>query len=258
MSKGVLVDTTRCIGCRSCQIACKAWHDLDARYKPSNGTYTSPEKLSADCYTLIEFFEKKTGDQPSWKFVKDQCLHCQDPACASACPVGALKKTSQGPVVYDQWLCIGCRYCMLACPFQIPKYEWDTTDPWVQKCNFCASRVESDMEPSCVKACPMDVMYFDDYAKVAQEAERRINNFPGKYVNHIYGYREAGGTSWMYIADRPFRELGFNTDVSDSPYPAMTWKPSLSKILWEEAGLLAILGGILYLRNRRNHEEGQK
>ena len=147
---------------------------------------------------------------------------------------------------------------MLACPFQIPKYEWDTTDPWIQKCNFCASRVESDMEPACVKACPMGVMYFDDYDKVAQEAEKRINNYPGKYVNHIYGLREAGGTSWIYIADRPFQELGFNTEVRDSSYPSMTWGPSLSNILWEEAGLLAILGGILYLRNRRKHEEGKK
>ncbi len=254
MAKGVLVDITRCIACRSCQVACKAWHGLPAEYRPSDGTYTSPERLDATDYTFINFVEN-SGDNIVWKFVKEQCMHCLEPACVSACPVGALQKTKEGPVVYDQWRCIGCRYCMVACPFNVPKYEWDTTNPWVRKCDFCADRISEGEKPACVKACPMEVMYFDDYEKVVAEAKRRINTYPEKYVNKIYGLKEAGGTSWIYISDVPFEELGFNMDISTIPYPQRTWGPDLSKILWEEAGLLAILCGILYIRTRRNQKE---
>ncbi|MFP4035384.1 MAG: 4Fe-4S dicluster domain-containing protein [Desulfovermiculus sp.] len=254
MAKGVLVDITRCIGCRSCQIACKAWHNLEAGYEPFHGTYTMPNQLSADTYTRIEFMGNEKGNQPSWSFVKNQCLHCHEPACASACPVGALQKTDEGSVVYDQWKCIGCRYCMIACPFHIPKYEWDTLNPWIQKCTFCADRVEAGMEPACVKACPMHVMYFDDYEKVVQEAKARIKNYPGKYVNHIYGLDEAGGTSWIYIADRPFAELGFDTQVAKAGYPSFTWA-SLSKIPWKAVGFAAALTAIAAFRNRGSRKE---
>ncbi len=257
MAKGVLVDITRCIACRSCQVSCKAWHGLPADYRPSDGRYTSPESLDATDYTFVNFIEN-SGSDVVWKFVKEQCMHCKDPACVSACPVGALQKTKEGPVVYNQWKCIGCRYCMIACPFNVPKYEWNTTNPWVRKCDFCADRLAAGDKPACVSACPMEVMYFDDYEKVVAEAKRRINTYPEKYVNKIYGLKEAGGTSWIYISDVPFEELGFNTSISPVPYPSRTWGPDLSKILWEEAGLLAILCGILYIRTRRNQKEEER
>lgn len=258
MAKGVLVDITRCIGCRSCQIACKQWHELPAQQSKMTGEYNNPQSMSADCYTVIRFLEKGDSPLPTWHFTKDQCMHCKAPACVSACPVGALQKTSDGPVIYDQFKCIGCRYCMLACPFNIPKYEWDTTNPWIQKCDFCADRIQQGLEPACVKACPMNVMYFDEYDKVVAEAKSRLKKYPAKYVNHIYGLKEAGGTSWIYISDRPFKELGFKDQIPAVPYPSLTWKPSLSKIFWEEAGLLAILAGIALFRNRGKKEEAQK
>lgn len=254
MAKAVLVDVTRCIGCRSCQIACKAWHELEARYAPIEGEFTSPKQKSSDCYTVIRFYEAGDAKEPIWNFVKDQCLHCHDPACVSACPVGALKKTDSGAVVYDQWRCIGCRYCMVACPFQVPKYEWFTTNPWVQKCNFCAERIEAGKEPACVQACPMRVMTFDDYPKVIEEAKTRIRNRPDRYVNHIYGLQEAGGTSWVYISDRPFEEVGFDTTVRKAAYPAFTWA-SLSHIPWKAVGFAAALTAIAAFRNRGSHKE---
>ncbi len=257
MAKAVLVDITRCIGCRSCQIACKEWHGLPASHTYMNGEYTNPKELSATCYTLIDFVEKKENSSFIWEFVKHQCMHCKEPACASACPVGALEKLNEGPVIYDQWKCIGCRYCMIACPFHIPKYEWNTTNPWIRKCDFCADRIKMGLKPACVTVCPKDVMYFDEYEKVVAEAKRRINAEPGKYINHIYGLNEAGGTSWIYISNRPFEELGFVKDVADVSYPMLTWKHDLSTVLLEEAGLLAILAGIVAIRNRRKEARNE-
>ena len=256
MANGVLVDITRCIGCRSCQIACKAWHNLDAKYNLIDGNLTMPKQLNDKNYTLIEFAEYEHIDK-SWEFIKKQCLHCKEPACASACPVGALIKTKNSAIIYDQWLCIGCRYCMIACPFDIPKYEWDTSNPWIRKCDFCDDRINEGLEPSCVKACPMEVMYFDDYKNILKEAKKRIKNNPDKYINYVYGENEAGGTSWIYIANRPFDELGFKMNIPKKSYPLFTWKNSLSKILWEEVGLLAILGGLLYVRTRKDRK-GEK
>ncbi len=254
MTNGVLVDITRCIGCRSCQIACKAWHKLDTDYEGMDGNLTMPKQLNDKNYTLIEFEEIKDSNK-EWQFIKKQCFHCKEPACVSACPVGALKKLNNSAVVYDQWLCIGCRYCMIACPFNIPKYEWDTINPWIRKCDFCFDRIEEDLAPACVKSCPMDVMYFDNYKNVLKEAKKRIKNNPDKYINYIYGEKEAGGTSWIYISDTPFNKLGFKTNISKVSYPSITWENSLSKILWEEAGLLIILGGMLFLRTRKDRKE---
>jgi len=145
MAKSVLVDLTRCTGCRGCQVACKAWNERTARGTVQTGTYENPPALSSDCYTRIRFNEAEAKGAPVWSFVKEQCLHCKEPACVSACPVGALVKTSEGAVSYQFDRCIGCRYCMVACPFEIPKYEWEKTMPWVQKCTFCAERIKDGM-----------------------------------------------------------------------------------------------------------------
>jgi len=204
MEKAVLVDLTRCIGCRGCQVACKEWNERNVRKTTFNGDFTNPVKLSSDCYTNIRFIETNKNGNPAWNFVKNQCLHCKDPACVSACLVGAMTKSKNGSVVYDFDKCIGCRYCMVACPFDIPKYEWESVQPWVQKCSFCSERIDANILPACIKTCPTEAMYFDDYDKVVAKAKRRIANRSGKYVNHIYGLDEAGGTNWMYISDIPF------------------------------------------------------
>ncbi len=254
MQKGVLIDITRCIGCRGCQVACKEWNERSARKTSFKGDFTNPAKLSSDCYTHIRFVETEKKGQPVWTFVKDQCLHCKNAACLSACPVAALTKSAQGAVMYSFDKCIGCRYCMVACPFDIPKYEWESTHPWMQKCSFCVERIEDNMEPACIKICPTETMYFDDYDKVVAEAEKRVAKQPDKYVSHIYGQNEAGGTNWIYISDIPFNKLGFNTAVPDYALPDFTWNV-LSSIPGKVIGIAAFLSVVAYLRTRGVREE---
>lgn len=254
MEKSVLIDLTRCTGCRSCQVACKQWNERVARPSKLDGNFTNPKELSSDCYTHINFIEQEKNGQQVWSFVKRQCLHCKEPACASVCPVGALQKTADGPVSYNYDKCIGCRYCMVACPFYIPKYEWEKVLPWVQKCSFCAERMKDGLEPACVKVCPTDTMFYGDRNAVLAEAERRLKKEPQKYVQHIFGKDEAGGTSWIYISAVPFAELGFETKLPSRALPSFTWA-SLSTIPGKATALLAGLAAIAYFRNRGNSQE---
>jgi formate dehydrogenase iron-sulfur subunit len=256
MAKAVLVDLTRCIGCRGCQVACKEWNERVARPTIQSGTYENPMALSSDCYTRIKFVEKKGKDGPIWDFVKDQCLHCNDPACVSACPVGALVKTDAGPVSYKFDRCIGCRYCMVACPFEIPKYEWEKTMPWVRKCTFCSERIGDGLQPSCVQTCPTGALFYGENEMVTAKAKERFANdrklapeVRRNYTGEIYGEKEAGGTAWKYIADRPFGELGFNTRVGDKSLPSFTWA-HLGKIPLEIVGFAAVLGGLAFIKGR--------
>ena len=256
MEKSVLIDLTRCIGCRACQVACKQWNERTTRKTFLDGNFTNPKKMTSDCYTHIRFIEDQRDGGPVWSYIKDQCLHCAEPACVSVCPVTALKKTETGPVVYDYDRCIGCRYCMMACPFHIPKYEWEKVLPWVQKCSFCSERIKDGLEPACIKVCPTETMFYGDRKTVLMEAEQRIKNNPAKYVQHIYGKREAGGTTWMYISDVPFDKLGFKMDVPEYPLATLTWDyiakiPALFGIVF-----VAGVGG--WVITRRNANMGKE
>jgi formate dehydrogenase iron-sulfur subunit len=249
--KGVLVDLTRCIGCRGCQVACKSWNDRKTG-KTSlehDGNFTNPKQLNSDTFTRIGFIEQDKDAQPVWSFIKSQCMHCDDPACLSACPVGAFSKTEQGAVVYNFGRCIGCRYCMVACPFNIPKYEWESTSPWIRKCTFCADRLAVDQVPACIKVCPTNVMFFGPLEEIKKEAEKRLKENPGKYVNHIYGKDEAGGTSWIYLSAVSFNEIGFDTRIPAKKLPDITWG-MLSEIPVKVAALVVGLGLIAAFRNR--------
>jgi len=253
MPKGVLVDLTKCIGCRGCQVACKEWNERSVKKTVMHGNFTNPPKLNSECFTHIRFYEEDGEESPVWSFVKDQCLHCKQPACASACPVGALRKTEAGPVVYHFDRCIGCRYCMLACPFQIPKYQWESTRPWVEKCSFCSERMQAGQVPACIKTCPTGTMYYDEYDQVVAEAKRRLAAHPKKYVPHIYGLNEAGGTSWIYLSALSFEKIGFLT-VPEKPLPDLTWA-SLREIPFSVVGVAALLAGIAWFRNRGSKDE---
>ena len=254
MEKSVLVDLTLCIGCRGCQVACKEWNERKASITSFKGDFTNPVKLSSECYTNIRFVETIKQTRPVWNFVKNQCLHCKIPACVSACPVGALTKSALGPVLYSFDKCIGCRYCMLACPFDIPKYEWESTQPWMQKCSFCSELIEEDMLPVCIKTCPTGTLYFDDYDKIVAKAKKRIKDNPQKYVNHIYGLTEAGGTNWIYLSDVSFKQLGFKENIPTIPLPDVTW-PFLSAIPGKITGIAVLLSAIAYFRTRGIREE---
>jgi formate dehydrogenase iron-sulfur subunit len=202
-TRAILIDVTKCIGCRACEQACKQAHGF-----PSD----SETKLSPTALTVIE----EHGD----KFVRRMCMHCQDPACASACLVGALKKTSLGPVTYDASKCIGCRYCLVACPFNVPRYEWSKLVPFVKKCDMCYERQVKGEPPACVEACPTGASIVGWRDEILEEAERRIL-LGSNYVKKIYGGEEAGGTSVFFISDVPFEKLGF-TAAPTQPLPTLT------------------------------------
>ncbi len=221
MSKAVLVDTVKCIGCRGCQVACKGWNELPAVTTDNKGSYENPPQFSANTFTRVKFKELWYKNKFHWVFTKVQCMHCEYPGCAEACLVGALQKTEEGPVIYDENKCIGCRYCMVACPFGVPTFEWDEPLPWIRKCTFCFNRQGAGMEPACVKACPSGALKFGERDELIAEARERIETYPDKYIDHIYGENEAGGTSWLYLSPVPFDELGFPT-LSSTPVTVNT------------------------------------
>lgn len=219
-SKAILVDITKCIGCRACEQACKEIHGLPME---------AESKLSPTALTVIE----ERGD----KFVRRLCMSCHDPACASACLVGALKKTALGPVTYDSSKCIGCRYCLVACPFNVPRYEWSKLVPFVKKCDMCFERQSQGQPPACVAACPAGASIAGERDQILEEAQRRIILDP-KYVKRIYGEQEAGGTSVLFISDVPFEKLGFVA----APQQAM---PVLTANALGDVPVVVLVGGAM-------------
>ena len=225
MAYAMLIDLTRCRGCKACVVACKEQNEL-----PADG----PDQLSSHTWTAVQ--------NQQGTFVRRQCMHCLDPTCVSVCPVGALQKHASGPVTYDEDRCMGCRYCMVACPFQVPKYEWESALPRVQKCIFCAEkRLKYGQQPACAQVCPTGATTFGQRQAIIREAKSRIETHPNRYIDHVYGIREAGGTSMIYLSSVPFEQLGFPTHIAPEPYPKLTWE-ILSKI----PGVVAI-GGTLML-----------
>ena len=220
--KALLIDITKCIGCHSCEVACKTQHNLPG----------DPElQLSETALTTVQEHEGKN--------VRRLCMHCEEPACASACLVGALKKTSYGPVVYDKDKCIGCRYCMIACPNSVPKYEWSKLAPYVKKCDMCSERVAQGQQTACAEACPTGATFFGDRDQLLREARRRLDS-DSSYVQRIYGEREFGGTSVLFISDVPFEKLGFTVVQSEEP-PL----PTLTASALGEVPTVVLVGGSL-------------
>jgi formate dehydrogenase iron-sulfur subunit len=274
--KTTLIDITKCIGCRACQVACKQWNDRDGEQtelEPGLG-FQNPVTLSAKTYTLITFHELLDDNAPGglhYLFTMRRCLHCLEPACASACPTTALSRQPDGPVTYDANKCIGCRYCIWACPWGVPTAEWDSHAPKIQKCTHCADRSEQPVPvarngqslseeenknyrekivtPACVKACPADCLRFGTREDMLQEGRNRISGHPEKYVDHIYGEKEAGGTSVLYLSSVPFEKLGF-PDVSDKPYPAFS-SMALQAVPPAVMAVGALLAGTYSLVKRR-------
>jgi formate dehydrogenase iron-sulfur subunit len=218
---GTLFDATKCVGCRQCEIACKSNHTSDEASAAGSQADQRDMELNAETWSIIELYQDEENKN-IYSFVKVQCMHCMDPACVSACPVGALQKTENGPVVYDENICIGCRYCMAACPFEIPKYEWEKVFPRVRKCDFCADRQECGQEPACVEACTMGAITYGKRADLIVEAKNRIQHNPSNYIDHVYGEHEVGGTSNLYISKVPFEKLGLPT-LNSASLPSLTW-----------------------------------
>jgi Fe-S-cluster-containing dehydrogenase component len=254
-AKGVLVDTTLCVGCRTCEASCsEANHLPEPAMLGDEKVFETRRTTGSNVFTVVNRAEN-TAD----RFAKTQCMHCVDPACASACPGRALEKTPGGPVTYNGSRCLGCRYCMIACPFDVPKFEYEKAMPYVRKCTFCAARQQDGKMPACAENCPTGALKFGDRAALLEEARTRIYQNPDKYAHHIYGEHEAGGTSWLYISDLPLERLGLKGGLDQAAYPNLS-QTALAAVpmvltLWPP-----VLMG-LYAINRRRaevaHESGR-
>ncbi len=250
MTWAILTDTTLCIGCEKCVKACKAEYEL-GKDVPRRWKRRIDDLSSTRYTTIIRKRPDPSVRPPGDRFVRQQCRHCAKPACASACLVGALEKTPEGPVIYDSGKCMGCRYCMMACPYGIPRYAWEEPAPYVRKCNMCYERVKDGKEPACVEACPEKAtIFFRDREEAIQHARNRILDNPDRYVDKVYGEAEVGGTSVIYISDIPLDFLAFKPNVGDDPLPDLTWA-ALSKVPPIIAGVGAVMTGAWWIIGRR-------
>ena len=218
-SMGVLVDLTRCVGCRTCEAACNKEQGLPEPALPFNDLSVLDHKrrTSEGAYTVVNRYEIPGKEHPLFR--KIQCNHCQEPACLTSCFVHAYRKTPEGAVMYDPTVCVGCRTCMIACPFYVPAYSYSSVlNPVIKKCIFCyETRLKFGRPPACVEACPRQVLTFGKRKDLITIGHERIRRHPDIYENHLYGEKEVGGTSWMYLSSAPFDQVGFDTELGNQP-----------------------------------------
>ncbi len=214
--QGVLYDSTRCLGCRACERVCAKTHELP---EPKDELKVDVlRKTSESQRCVINNYTTSKGEV----FVKKQCMHCNEPACAAACLTQAMYKTKEGPVIWRGNKCMGCRYCMVSCPFDVPKFEYHSANPKIEKCDMCYDRIKAGKIPACAEACPGDALTFGTRRELIAEARKRIFENPKDYVDQIWGEEVAGGTGWLYLSSAPFKEVGFNTKLQNSSYPELS------------------------------------
>lgn len=257
---GVLVDTTVCIGCRSCEWACKNAHSLEAgqlqSYQEDRSVFEKERRPSDKALTVVnEYNVNNISALPV--DVKVQCMHCEDPACVASCIVNAFTKHKDGTVTWNTDRCIGCRYCMIACPFQIPVFEYSKAfQPNIMKCDFCYDRTKDGKLPACVDICPVEALTYGKRNELIALAKSRIKVKPEKYVNHIYGEYEVGGTSWLYLAGVDFSKLNFVPLGNESaPGVSREIQHGLFKYFVPPIAIYALLGGIMWLTKKRESNE---
>lgn len=216
---GVLVDLPRCVGCRSCEAACNKEQGLPEPELPFDDMSVLDHKrrTSEGAYTVVNRYDVPGQEHPLFR--KIQCNHCNEPACLTSCFVNAYTKTPEGAVIYDPTVCVGCRTCMIACPFYAPAYSYSSVlNPVIKKCIFCYdTRLKFGRPPACVEACPREVLTFGKRKDLLKMAHQRIRSNPDLYEDHVYGENEVGGTSWLYLSSAPFDQVGFDTHLGNEP-----------------------------------------
>jgi formate dehydrogenase iron-sulfur subunit len=237
---GLLVDVTRCTGCERCVAACVEANELDPLAAQRDRAITA-DGLSANRLVSVV--------QVQDRFARKSCMHCLEPACVSACLVGGITRSPEGPVVYDPDKCIGCRYCMLACPFHVPRYEWDDTAPLMAKCAFCFQRLEGGELPACAEACPEDALTFGDRDRLLVDAHQRIDTSPGRYLPRVWGEHEFGGTAVLYVSDVDLSPLGWPGEEAP-PIPSLT-QPLIEKTPAIGLSVASCLVGLNWVIRRR-------
>jgi len=238
----MLYQSSICLGCRRCEDACRRWNKLGPEYRPTD--------VTANSLTTLKYKEVMVKGTTKWLPSKWQCMHCINPSCVNVCPTEALQKTSDGPVSYDESKCIGCQYCVSACPFSIPRFDWEHNRV-IKKCTFCTDRLAEGLEPACSSVCPVHALTFGDRQTVMAKAEEA--RLDGAY---IYGKDEAGGTSWIYTSEVPFEERGVPV-VNEEPFSKNSGRMLGSQLGTIAFGAVALGVFSMYLRRKRI-DGGQK
>lgn len=247
----ILTDITKCVGCQKCIKACQEENNCSPE-RP--GHKARQEELFYTRWTTIV-------QKPDQHFIRKQCRHCLEPACVSVCPVAAMSKSPEGPVIYNKGRCIGCRYCMIACPYGIPRYEWDSLAPGITKCSMCYHRIKDGREPACTEICPEKATIFGKRKKILSEAKKRIKENPGKYFPQVIGEHEIGGTSVIYLSDIPLDFLTYKSEMGNLPPTDLSWK-TLKLTPAIAGGVVFSMAGIQWIIQRRitiqKNKEGKK
>lgn len=243
--KAILTDVTKCIGCRECVKACKKRNNLDQDFPRR---WVSNDGLSALNWTSV-IQQKNT-------FIRKQCRHCLEPACASVCPVAALRKTETGAVIYDSKRCLGCRYCMMACPYGIPRYDWASRVPTVKKCILCYEQIKNGGTPACASACPTGATIFGERNQLLNAAHKQIESVPDQYINRVWGEKEIGGTCVLYISNVNIDVLSKGIKLGEKALPALT-APAMKAVPYTFVGMGVFLTGLHWIIKRRMKLEGE-
>ena len=255
---GMLYDATRCIGCKTCVVACTAANGLTPDIR-GDQLHQAPSDLNNYTKTIIKLYKPEDGSE--FSFVKQQCMHCIDPACAAACMFGGLKKDAKsGVVTWNGSVCVGCRYCEVACPYNVPKFRWEGFNPEIVKCEFCKERLASGKEPACTAVCPKKAVIFGSREGLLKEAKLRIAANPGKYYeDRVFGEHEGGGTQVLYLSHVAFDKLGLPQLANDSiPHEYLKWQKRLYSYLMLPLGLYAALVGTIRSNWKDHHDQMQE
>jgi formate dehydrogenase iron-sulfur subunit len=239
----ILTDTTRCIGCEECVVACKKTNNT-GEDKPWRWQ-KNIDDLSASRWTTII-------RKPENTYIRQHCRHCVESACASACLVGALQQTPEGAVIYDASKCMGCRYCMMACPYGLPRYSWSSAVPYIQKCILCYDNIKSGKlsQPACTAACPTQATIYGERRELLAEAHNRIKKHPERYFNKVFGEDEVGGSMVLYLSSIDLSFMGLKKDLGTNPLPEKTWG-ALKIVPGLFSGVGILMGGMWWIIERR-------